>query len=476
MPDIERVTASGAIRPLRDERGFTLIEILAAMMVLLVGVLGVVSMIDGANAITSVTKGREGATNLARELIETSRSVDYDKVTTSALPGQLQAKPGLSDASGAAGWQLRRRGIDYTIETTACTFDDAADNTAPHDASFCSNSATTPPGDTNPDDYRRVTFDVTWKDRNRPHIVSQSALITNPSGGLGPTISSFTQSGSNPVTSSAQTTVSFAVTSSPADAVRWSADDGNSDGDASGGPTSWNFTWTIGTVGSFSCGTAPAWTLDGDYIITVQAFDSRGIPGDLRTKTVTLDRSAPAPPCGLSGGRNGSVVDLQWLPNAERDIAGYRVFRLKLGSESADPEVCSLTAKTYCHDPSPPDPSTYPDVEYYVVAYDSSRSAKSSNLSVAQTGNTAPDPPSNLSASFVDGLPTLSWTAATDPDGSIQFYRIYRDGVGLSSRYDATGDPALSWTDNDEQAGHNYWVTAVDDKFAESSPVGPVSP
>ena len=65
---------------LRDERGFTLIEILAAMLVLLVGVLGSVALIDRANATTSATKGREGATSLARELVESAHSIDYDKV------------------------------------------------------------------------------------------------------------------------------------------------------------------------------------------------------------------------------------------------------------------------------------------------------------------------------------------------------------------------------------------------------------
>ena len=110
------MAVAAAYRRMSAERGFTLIEVLAAMLVLLVGVLGTVGLIDGANATTSFTKGREGGTNLARELIEMSRSVDYDKVTAGALPGQLQSKPGLGDAdTGKAGWQITRRGVEYTI-------------------------------------------------------------------------------------------------------------------------------------------------------------------------------------------------------------------------------------------------------------------------------------------------------------------------------------------------------------------------
>ena len=56
-----------------DQRGFTIVEVMVAMAILLVGLLGTVAMIDGANATTASTRGREGATNLARELVEASR-------------------------------------------------------------------------------------------------------------------------------------------------------------------------------------------------------------------------------------------------------------------------------------------------------------------------------------------------------------------------------------------------------------------
>src|SRR4051794_37042671 len=97
------VTAPARQSSLRDERGFTVIEILAAMLILLVGVFGTVSLIDGANATTASTKGREGATNLGRELVESARSVDYDKITQADIEEAMQAKPGLGDdESGTA--------------------------------------------------------------------------------------------------------------------------------------------------------------------------------------------------------------------------------------------------------------------------------------------------------------------------------------------------------------------------------------
>ncbi len=472
--DSNGVAASSLKTALGDQRGFSLIEVLAAMLILIVGVLGTVTLIDGANASTSFTKGRVGATNLARELTETSRSIDYDKVTVAMLASELQGKPGLTDSDlGMSGWQLKRRGITYTVEGSACIFDDATDKTAAHDATYCSNSATSPLGDTNPDDYRRVSFDVSWKSRGKSGKVSQSALITNPSGGLGPRIIDFI--GAESLTTETTQSLTYSVTSTAAEAVRWSADDGTSSGNASGGPTAWSFTWQLGVKGDWSCPNTPSWLVDGAYILTAQAFDSRGIPGDLKTKTVTLDRSNPAPPCGLKGGRNGSIFDLQWSPNPERDIKGYEVYRRKAGAEPVDPIVCSLTARTECFDSNPP--SGGAPISYYVVAIDGGdRRGQSADRSFSQGAtNKPPNAPSQLVGSIVDGQPVLTWTAATDPDGTIQFYRIYRDGTALDKRYGATSGAQLSFTDKGE-TGHQYWVTAVDDKFGESLPVGPVTP
>ena len=90
-PDVKRRErrADGKGMPARrlrsDERGFTLIEVLVAIFLLLVGVLGVVAMIDGANAVTSKTKAREGANNVARSIVEVGRGVPYKNLTDSAL-------------------------------------------------------------------------------------------------------------------------------------------------------------------------------------------------------------------------------------------------------------------------------------------------------------------------------------------------------------------------------------------------------
>ena len=160
-------------RSVQDERGFTLVEVMVAVVLLIVGVLGVVTMVTGANAQTAVTKSREGATNLSREVIDAARGVDYDSLTSSGVVAALQTEPGLADSDTTlAGWQINRRGVVYTIASLPiCIVDAQADGYGAHPApsdpaapSYCSGQ-TTGTADPNPDDFRRMDVSITWSKR-----------------------------------------------------------------------------------------------------------------------------------------------------------------------------------------------------------------------------------------------------------------------------------------------------------------------
>src|SRR5438093_1116722 len=105
-------------RLISHQHGYTLVELLVAATVLLVGVLGAVKLVDGANARSISTRAREAGTNLQRELVERARSISYPNITPQGLEPALQAMPGLEDQSANAGWQVMRRGRLYTIETS----------------------------------------------------------------------------------------------------------------------------------------------------------------------------------------------------------------------------------------------------------------------------------------------------------------------------------------------------------------------
>ena len=113
---------------LAGEQGFTIIEVMVAAFVMLVGVLGTVKLIDAAIGVGSTSRSREAATNLSREIVEAAREVDYDLLLTSTAQPKFQALSGLADDDAAtAGWQIKRRNTTYTVTVGACIYDDPKD-------------------------------------------------------------------------------------------------------------------------------------------------------------------------------------------------------------------------------------------------------------------------------------------------------------------------------------------------------------
>jgi prepilin-type N-terminal cleavage/methylation domain-containing protein len=463
-----------------DDRGFTLVEVMVAVALLLVGVLGVITMVTGANAQTAVTKSREGATNLAREVLDAARGVDYDNdLTPSAIAPALQGQPGLADSdTSLAGWQISRRGVTYTISQPAiCIIDGQADGYGAHPApsdpaapSYCSGQ-TTGTTDPNPDDFRRMDVTVSWSVQSRSYTLRDTTLIINPSGGIGPTVKSLCRvAGSSTVncssplanteTSPATTSIFVAALTSVADTTTWTVDDGSNPTDLStsnpGAPIGsvWNFAWNIGTPAPDSsniCGTTVNWEMDGNYIVTAQAVSgigSNAVAGQLKPYTVTLNRDSPYQICGLGGGYDNPAspwsghptgVDLEWAQNPERDVVGYRMYRERGGSQASDVLVCDTTnATTYpyvqgncvcttqtsCIDLNPR--TSAAQVTYRVTALDHDNSgqiresAQQKEIIVDQSGSNNPPadfPPNSVKlGTSASGDPMITWPMVTDPD------------------------------------------------------------
>jgi hypothetical protein len=188
----------------------------------------------------------------------------------------------------------------------------------------------------------------------------------------------------------------------------------------------------------------------------------------------------------VTGGRtNFGTVEIEWTANSERDVIGYQVMR-----QGESTPVCAIATQqlnTTCTDTSPPDG---PLAIYYVYAYDKDPSGNlrashaSSPLFVTEF-NRPPHPPTGLTlARLSDGSVKLTWNRPDpqDPDlgDSANFFRIYRDGKALVNRYDRyfddTNGSTLTWTDTTAGASaQTYYVTTVDEHYAESEHVGPVT-
>src|SRR2546425_11102111 len=92
---------------LRARAGFTLVESMVAMTLLLIGLLGTVKLIDAASSSQGSAKAREAATNLARELLEDAHDTSYSTIgsagwLTPAMQG-LNGGSGLGPAPHAPG-------------------------------------------------------------------------------------------------------------------------------------------------------------------------------------------------------------------------------------------------------------------------------------------------------------------------------------------------------------------------------------
>src|SRR5438094_500045 len=100
-PPDRQVTRSRGIAGLRSrlsaEGGFTLIEVLIAAVVLVVGLVTLFGLLDQSVKASAATRAKEGATNLAREVLEDAHTIPYAQLSPTSITEDLEAMNGLSD-------------------------------------------------------------------------------------------------------------------------------------------------------------------------------------------------------------------------------------------------------------------------------------------------------------------------------------------------------------------------------------------
>jgi len=518
------------LSPLRLEDGFTIIEVLVAAVVLLIGIMGVLSIVIQADGVTTSNRAREQGVALQREVVEAARAIPYDQLSQNTIVSKIQALPALADStSGSSGWTVVRRNITYTISVGTCSVDDSNDSTGPHEsAGYCKDAtgSTTPQQcltylgrsgsiagagvvaststaagdcgidgnldgavdgladtsggactncsgtDTNPNDYKRVVVLVRWNRGLGTRYALQSTTIPNPGLSAAPAVQQLTPASvSVPLgTNSVNLTATMSFT--PA-TVLWYVD-GTANGNATGSLTTWNITWNLGNVTVGATTPNAGEVLDGTYLVSAKGFDAYGQAGSAKYSTITINRRAPYPPTNVRAGRNGSKGYIEWNANAERDLDGYRVFRVG----SPDLDVCGLvTGRTRCKDTGMPAGAQ----QYYVQAQDrdsvgNARLGDKSAVYSVPASDTPPNAPPTIVAAKSGANTVLSWIAASpaDPDAgdSVQYYRIYRDGTDfVDNLYDRTATGSnLSYTDTNTGGDvHTYYVVAVDQYNTESA-------
>lgn len=195
-----------------------------------------------------------------------------------------------------------------------------------------------------------------------------------------------------------------------------------------------------------------------------------------------IDSIPPASPQGLKAVVHDSgTVDLSWLPNAEGDVYGYRVYKANYSSEELAQLTTSPITQTFLTDTV--DIKTLNEHAHYsVMAIDKNQnhSKLSEILKVSLPDKVPPQPPVLLPVkSNSDGV-TLSWISGPSQDVSI--YAVYRRSVEESpwkrlAILEHGGDTVYHYEDHGSPAGkpHYYTIIAIDDAGLESAPSPPVS-
>ena len=503
---------------LRSQEGFTIVEVMVAAFVLLVGLAGTVTMINQANATTTSNKAREQGVNLQRELVEAARGLPYDQITPTSVVDDIRSQPGFSSSTiGSKGWTVVRRGITFTMSVGVCTVDDPGDGIGTHDtATFCADGAGTtsaasckayigtngdiagtgqatggavgdcgldtnydgtvdglteaqagasPPastGDKNPDDYKRIVTLVRWDRGSGSRFALQSSTIPYPGLSAAPRVGGLSanpeSSLSAPLGPNVDRIAFTATTDRKAASVGWFVD-GTPFGTATDDGTGqrFTFTWDLKPVNPSASAPAQGEILDGTYQVGAQAYDPYGSGGAQYYKIVVLNRRIPFPPSGVVGARINDHAEFVWSKSPETDIQGYSVYRTVSGTKTY---VCTVQRDLSCTDSAPPSVSS---LTYSVVAVDQDGSSNREGQTTDVTLNfqdAIPGVPQNVhvDTSLSSGTKTvLAW----DPVAGATGYEVYRDGTSLRNRYSGvvTG---TSYSDVSVGDGtHDYWVAAV---------------
>jgi Tfp pilus assembly protein PilV len=492
-----------------------MLEVLAATVVLAVGLGATFQLLNSSLRTTSTDRFRQAETSVARELTEDTRSLAYSQLTSSAIASGLESMVSNSSASGSNLTVSRlisaqaTQDFPFTATFTSCSMDDPADGTGDHSqppssgGSWCADVGSSGSTDTQPDDYKRVSVTVTSAGGRATPTIQETVLIYNrPTHGPAVTCLSWQATGGVPTcpgsnhTYTTGTQLTFYVkTTTPAASVQWLVN--GSAPAASQLTTGENDPYTpSSTISTFN------WVFpnaDGTYTISAQAFDSNGNSGTKSALQISLNLHQALPPSSVTAGYNQQIggVDIQWVPSVDQDLLYYNVYR-----QGSSTPVCSAVTGLSCNDLSAPSPLPEPATctsssqsftaadNYWVVGVDTNpatgaarESTNKSTLVDASLCDHPPSAPTGLTGTLSARQITLSWTAPTDPDSwdSVQFWRIYRwTGTGPSypgNRYDligtldSSGNQVTSYTDSSPDPGgvsQNYCVTAVDTHMNES--------
>lgn len=473
----------------KEEHGFTIVEVIVATVVIVVGLLTAYFALDVALHSSADVRQREEGVALARQITEDARSIPYSQLSSATIVSTLQTYPGLANTSTGSTWTINRpapNGTTYTITATLSNINDPKDTTGGTDIKQFSVTVTwstyqgTCAGQQCAGNQHAYTETATISRAGQdPGLQASGLELASPpwgAAGIGGTQTAPV------VTSTGITSLQFAVTA-PAgtQAIVWTLNGVKQSGWNGSAPTS-GTTWTSSN-----------WSLsgvsDGTYTVGAAAEDSNGVDGPAVTIPVRLIRNVPSAPTVTGYGFNtnlpgssSAVAEFQWNANPELNVVGYDLYLgttkicqtslatayASCGQNGASVWCISPVACTYLNPPVILGSLTYTVHALYYDANNTLQEGSPTTVLLALGTPTPPPPPTIGTGQGVqgnsDGTATITWTP---PSGGtpVSFYRIYRDGTSYTSRYDTVAASACSavctYQDVNRGEAHSYYITAV---------------
>ncbi len=152
--------------------GFTLIEVLVAISILTIGILGIAGLMGTAVKSASYSQAMTQATNLAQGRIEALQEIDFNNIQSSDAVGRVELRRNCTQTSAALN-----RPVYTCIPTSTVTYDNKV-YTWTYTVTYVDldNSGTANP---NSDGLKRLDVSVTWTDVwNNPKTTTLTTLRT----------------------------------------------------------------------------------------------------------------------------------------------------------------------------------------------------------------------------------------------------------------------------------------------------------
>jgi len=395
-----------SVRARLDARGFSFVELLVTIIIAGIAFAAMFPLFVGAQQQQASDGFRTIGVNLAQDMIERVRQLDYDQIETSNLrdPDFANHQFGLTQNVSSAGSSVR---TFHTVGTVSLK----------PDGSTVGKEA-----------YKLVTVEVWWDGPPSPvkrtvlqtyvyrqYAGPQIVNLTPPPSMLGEdlytplssiklTATIANNDVSSMVYNSAKGWVTFAVAALNGS---YSLSTGNTVKTSdSGMPSMYSWTWDASG--------AP----DGKYVLSAKAVSALQRPGNVYERTVIVDKQAPPPVTNFVITPQNGSLSLSWDPSTEGDISHYQIWRG--GASGAETLLVDNYVGTAYLDIGLTNGTTY---YYYIKAVDIYGpkvwlpcAEKSEAPAVPAVDGNPPTAPSGLDATTVpqSGQINLVWTASQD--------------------------------------------------------------